>query len=56
MDQRAPTVVIVDDHTGFRRAARELLWRGGLEVIGEAGDAATAYAAVLEAAVTAGPP
>ena len=32
------TVLIVDDHAGFRSFARDLLTAGGLEVVGEAGD------------------
>ena len=38
----ARTVLIVDDHAPFRRAARELLVAEGYEVVGEAGDGATA--------------
>ena len=40
------TVLIVDDHAGFRGFARRLLEAGGYTVIGEAGDGATALAAV----------
>jgi DNA-binding NarL/FixJ family response regulator len=36
------TVLIVDDHEPFRRAARELLTVEGYEVVGEAGDGASA--------------
>jgi DNA-binding NarL/FixJ family response regulator len=36
------TVLIVDDHSGFRASARELLEAEGFEVVGEAGDAASA--------------
>jgi DNA-binding NarL/FixJ family response regulator len=36
------TVLIVDDHEPFRRAARELLTTEGYEVVGEAGDGASA--------------
>ena len=36
------TVLIVDDHEPFRRAARELLTAEGYEVVGEAGDGASA--------------
>lgn len=36
------TVLIVDDHAGFRASARELLESEGFEVVGEAGDAASA--------------
>ena len=39
------TVLIVDDHEGFRRFARRLLEAGGLTVIGEAPDAAAAIQA-----------
>ena len=46
----AETVLIVDDHAGFRRFARRLLESGGLTVIGEAPDAASAVAAAQELA------
>lgn len=36
------TVLIVDDHAPFRRAARELLTAEGYEVIGEAADGRSA--------------
>jgi DNA-binding NarL/FixJ family response regulator len=36
------SVLIVDDHEPFRRAARELLTAEGYEVVGEAGDGASA--------------
>jgi DNA-binding NarL/FixJ family response regulator len=39
-----PTVVIVDDHAGFRSSARALLEAEGFDVIGEAGDGASALA------------
>ena len=42
------TVLIVDDHPGFRAAARALLEAGEFDVVGEAEDAATAVAAVAE--------
>jgi CheY-like chemotaxis protein len=42
------TVLIVDDHSGFRASARELLEAEGFEVVGEAGDAASAIAAARE--------
>jgi DNA-binding NarL/FixJ family response regulator len=42
------TVLIVDDHSGFRSAARALLQAGGFEVVGEAGDGASAIAAVAK--------
>ena len=41
------TVLIVDDHAGFRGFARRLLEAGGYPVIGEAADGASALAAVL---------
>jgi DNA-binding NarL/FixJ family response regulator len=40
------TVLIVDDHDGFRESARALLEAEGFEVIGTAADGATALAAV----------
>ena len=40
------TVVIVDDHAPFRASVRKLLELEGYEVVGEAGDAATAVATV----------
>jgi CheY-like chemotaxis protein len=43
-----PTVLIVDDHAGFRGFARRLLEAGGYTVVGEADDGATALAAVEE--------
>ena len=39
------TVLIVDDHSGFRASARELLEAEGFEVVGEAEDAASAVEA-----------
>ena len=36
------TVLIVDDHETFRSTARELLQAEGFEVVGEAGDGASA--------------
>ena len=39
------TVLIVDDHAGFRRLARRLLEASGLTVVGEAPDGASAVAA-----------
>jgi DNA-binding NarL/FixJ family response regulator len=42
----APTALIVDDHPGFRASARRLLTACGYEVVGEAGDAAGALAAI----------
>jgi DNA-binding NarL/FixJ family response regulator len=38
------TVLVVDDHAGFRARARLLLEAEGYEVVGEAGDGATALA------------
>jgi DNA-binding NarL/FixJ family response regulator len=40
------TVLIVDDHAGFRSAARALLEANGFDVVGEAADGAAAIAAV----------
>jgi DNA-binding NarL/FixJ family response regulator len=40
-----PTVLIVDDHPTFRLTARLLLEAEGYEVVGEAGDGASAIAA-----------
>jgi len=40
----APTVLIVDDHADFRAFARTVLQAGGLEVVGEAEDGASAVA------------
>jgi DNA-binding NarL/FixJ family response regulator len=40
-----PTVLVVDDHGGFRAHVRELLECEGFDVIGEAADAATGIAA-----------
>jgi DNA-binding NarL/FixJ family response regulator len=40
------TVLIVDDHEGFRRSARALLEAGGFEIVGEVVDGASAIAAV----------
>jgi DNA-binding NarL/FixJ family response regulator len=37
-----PSVLIVDDHAGFRARARRLLEAEGWQVVGEAGDAAGA--------------
>ena len=39
------TILIVDDHAGFRHQARTLLEADGFVVIGEAGDGATGLAA-----------
>jgi DNA-binding NarL/FixJ family response regulator len=40
------TLLIVDDHTGFRRAVRRVFDGPGYEVTGEAADGAAALAAV----------
>jgi DNA-binding NarL/FixJ family response regulator len=42
------TVLIVDDHPGFRTAARELLEADGFEVVGEAAEAASAVRAARD--------
>ena len=42
------TVLIVDDHAGFRRFARRLLEAGGFTVVGEAQDGSAALAAIEE--------
>ena len=42
------TVLIVDDHKGFRSAARTLLEAEGYAVVGEADDGASAIAAAAE--------
>jgi CheY-like chemotaxis protein len=39
-------ILIVDDHAAFRAAARQLLQRGGFDVVGEAADGDDAVAAV----------
>ena len=39
------TVLVVDDHAGFRELARTLLEDGGYAVVGEAGDGASALRA-----------
>jgi DNA-binding NarL/FixJ family response regulator len=41
-----PRVLIVDDHASFRATARQLLEAEGYEVVGEAGDGASALQAV----------
>jgi DNA-binding NarL/FixJ family response regulator len=43
-----PTLLIVDDHAGFRSLARRLLTSGGFEVVGEAADGHQAIAAARE--------
>lgn len=40
------TVLIVDDHPGFRATARQLLHAEGFEVVGEAEDGASAFECV----------
>ncbi|MFN8122281.1 MAG: response regulator transcription factor [Thermoleophilia bacterium] len=45
---RGTTVLIVDDHAGFRDTARLLLETGGWRVVGEAGDGVQAIAAARE--------
>jgi CheY-like chemotaxis protein len=42
---RAPSVLVVDDHAGFRRSARALLELAGLHVVGEAADGTAALEA-----------
>jgi DNA-binding NarL/FixJ family response regulator len=44
----ASSVLIVDDHAGFRATARRLLESEGYVVVGEAEDGAAALAAVAE--------
>ena len=43
-----PTVLIVDDHPTFRASARLLLEAEGYDVVGEAGDGATAISRARE--------
>jgi DNA-binding NarL/FixJ family response regulator len=45
---RVPSVLIVDDHTGFRSRARRLLEAEGWRVVGEAADGAEALRAVAD--------
>lgn len=40
-----PTILIVDDHAGFRRSARSLLSAQGFRVVGDAVDGASALVA-----------
>ena len=42
------TVLIVDDHAGFRARAREMLESDGFRVVGEAPDAASAITAARQ--------
>jgi DNA-binding NarL/FixJ family response regulator len=44
------SVLIVDDHAGFRRRARRLLEAEGYDVVGEAADGAGAVSAARELA------
>ena len=44
---RRPTVLIVDDHDGFRGSARDLLSMAGFDVVAEAADGRTALALAL---------
>jgi DNA-binding NarL/FixJ family response regulator len=43
-----PTLLIVDDHPGFRSLARRLLTAGGFEVVGEAADGHAAITAARQ--------
>jgi DNA-binding NarL/FixJ family response regulator len=45
-----PRVLIVDDHPTFRKSARLLLESEGYDVVGEAGDGASALSAARELA------
>lgn len=45
ISQVSATVLIVDDHAGFRSFARALLEAEGFEIVGEAADGASALAA-----------
>ncbi len=45
-DPAVPSVLIVDDHAGFRATARQLLEAEGYAVVGEATDGASALEAV----------
>jgi CheY-like chemotaxis protein len=48
-DSHVPaTALVVDDHPSFRRFTRRLLEAAGLVVVGDAGDGASALAAVRE--------
>lgn len=46
MAETETTVVIVDDHDGFRRMARRLLESEGYQVVGEAADGRSALATI----------
>jgi DNA-binding NarL/FixJ family response regulator len=43
---RAPKILVVDDHDGFRATARRVLERDGWTVVGEAADGRSGLAAV----------
>lgn len=43
------TVLIVDDHAGFRATARRVLEAGGYDVVAEAADGSSGVAAAAEA-------
>jgi DNA-binding NarL/FixJ family response regulator len=43
-----PTLLIVDDHAGFRALARRLLGSGGFDVVAEAADGRAGVAAARE--------
>ena len=47
-DSVRPTVLIVDDHEGFRTSARALLEADGFDVVGESADWGGALQAVSE--------
>jgi DNA-binding NarL/FixJ family response regulator len=47
-DSVRPTVLIVDDHEGFRTSARALLEADGFDVVGESADGGGALRAVSE--------
>jgi DNA-binding NarL/FixJ family response regulator len=42
----APTILVIDDHGGFRATARRVLERDGWSVVGEAADGRSGLAAV----------
>jgi DNA-binding NarL/FixJ family response regulator len=46
-DVMPETILIVDDHAGFRRAARAMLQSEGFDVVGEAADGVKALAEVV---------
>ena len=46
----ASTILVIDDHGGFRATARRMLERDGWTVVGEAADGRTGLAAVAELA------